>query len=1490
MTTLSGSPARSGNNSFLERYVQNLSPEKPLKPLSPSKINSSNNLRSALKSPGVSSNNKENAEKTPSSSPSKKLQVQLTSDVSLQKTFDLSFDVSNFSKDEKAYYEFLCRVGEVKRWIETVTDEKLPSEMDLCVGDSLRNGVYLAQLTQKINPDLAPTVFPAGDKLQFKHTQNINTFFSLVDHVGLPESFRFELQDLYNKKDLPQVFETLYILITIITKKWPLKTPPLESLSGQLSFSKEDLRKCKRTWPRIRDFKSLNVSPMSSPVAKKSGPVVKTGLIDDFKSPDKSETPTKLAPAIQTPTKKSQSIEFPELSPTSETRSLFASPRPPVRSPESSPTRLKALSTRGDDVFSSTPLLEYSPKKNESLSYYSPSISKYLTYDTSYYRLRSQAREDDLNYYQSFNYGPIDYSPKRKQRMTEVEFLDSVIQMQSICRSVNLRFHLQIQRNLLKIFGKEIVSLQSCVRAKRARNTPRLRLIKQDSFKELRNLQAILKGADVRKVFDLCKFRLLKQEKALVKIQSVCKGGVLRKKTQILSHNIKTTRSSLAQFQAISRGLLRRTLDKKVPLSSTDLAGFQLLQAICVAKPIRNRHAALNTKLNEASNIVLQLQGVVTGRLARSTFQTLKGSIADHEDSITRFCACIRGQEKRCSMKDALYGEFEYRPLVRLQGITRGILVRYTLDLVDDIIEINNLHEMQATLRGHMQRMKQRERSSMFSRNTRSIIVIQNKIRTFLQRNAYLDLMHCPNPSLWSVRKFTHLLNGIGTIEGEQNRLEGCQAQLDSENSRKENLEKKIRKQMDMLEVLDSYQLNPDYATDSSTLAISKCRFPAFEKLFYLLQVDPSYWKLIYTKDPDFALRNIYVTFSTVNQKMGSREKSLFIRLVAEIIQQDMSEAHSVRQFLQNSDAPWTKLLRLFLHREYSDLFTLFVPLLKYLADPKVQFESNPTVIFKELHGFQPPTNVSAVEDERTSSKFIQNLRSLWHAVELIAMLFSKKVAKIPPELRFLCTKVFCSAADKNADEIDMRKAVSTVLVKCFCAEYLERRAEYGFKESSFSGLDKKIEVTLDALMTVFSGSNFAHYYDPLNAYSKEINPQVRELLMSTLLDPQYEHDGDQIIYTDMVSVNPQLEILSEKVVAISSKFHENLLFFPDDDVVHDILKTIPHYALSSGRVVLDLAPTAYRFLVSDDKTRKLYDQTKRAFIYMTQVEEISTDLYDLALSCVLPQDEPRFEALVVANREIQCDPMIQSLTSKSYFDLKNSTLKKIHELESLGILNPAGNRLQNFLNDIANTIKDPHYAVSYVVRELEVTQQTLHRLCKVNKDLEGELVLQKKSIQRVFDTIQRSKSYVSHHKSTFGNLKEVYMKAHKKTSEMEGLKFKWTTRQLYEKGVVKTIVGEKLAEQKIKVFGSSGPQFPDVIFKIATSDGIKYGIQLLDKRKGPEKKHQDSVDSFKLEDLLSAQVESKQTSIKFFNGNVVVSSSALLKLVVATFLNTEQY
>ena len=105
-----------------------------------------------------------------------------------------------------------------------------------------------------------------------------------------------------------------------------------------------------------------------------------------------------------------------------------------------------------------------------------------------------------------------------------------------------------------------------------------------------------------------------------------------------------------------------------------------------------------------------------------------------------------------------------------------------------------------------------------------------------------------------------------------------------------------------------------------------------------------------------------------------------------------------------------------------------------------------------------------------------------------------------------------------------------------------------------------------------------------------------------------------------MSAPRPHLEILTTKILEVSKKFKEYSTRFSDGGALEEILKGVKdgEVVSKSSRIVLELDPTAYKFLVSDDKMRKWYDQTKRAFIYMMQVEDIRSNLYDLLMTCLL--------------------------------------------------------------------------------------------------------------------------------------------------------------------------------------------------------------------------------------------------------------------------------
>ena len=1508
-------------NPFIDRYMQSVNETSPtvtkpaLLPMSPSRMNLASPLpstptklgSSVLSSPfgKTTYENKENSRSLSRSPVLKNLHESSMSHLDttpIRKTISVlgDVDITSFSKTELKYYEFLCRVGEVKRWIEQLIGESLPVELELCTGDALRNGVYLAQVTQIINPALAPSIFPAGTKLQFKHTQNINTFLSLVDHVGVPDSFRFELQDLYNKKDLPQVFETIYILITMINRKWPGKTTEMENLSGKLQFTQEEIRKCQRAWPRIRDFRSLG-SPAISPARGDRNSKASPGLIQDFskfthpkleyQSESPSPSPIKSKPYTTEPIRfHKEEISVP---PIEETKEIIR-PMTPLSFTSQTPIQSNASPTfRARDHV--TPRLQYSPMKSMSLSYYSPTISNYLAYDSDFYLRRSQNRSNNIQYYDNYELqSPIQYSPQRKQKMTEYEFLDQVTQIQNRCRGVNIRFNLFMQERVLGLFENQIVDCQSRIRGQMKRknlNIPTFKEADSDNIDSLSALQAIIKANKTRAHYDYLRIYCMRRENQISKIQSYTKGFVARKLAMEQLNSIKCIREPLIKLQSVVRGsLVRGQQSHASSMEQTSVIVFKQLNARARAAVIRRRIHGFNISLVELN--LSKLQSVLKGALERRRFHSLHELIHQNSSMYSKLSAHIRGNHVRSSLS-ILHnqGSIDRDPVASIQGIVRGILVRYTLDLVDEVVESNMITELQADVRGALVRSNLHSRNSMFYRNERSIIAIQSALRMHLQHTAYQELMKFPNPSLWAVRKFTYLLNGCSNIESIQNTLETCQASLDAENLRRDNTRRLLREQVEMVQILQTFGMGSSSAVNEAvrSTSMSDPSYENMENLLYLLQVNPLYWKIMFKENPEFVEKNLYQTFTTMNKKMEEREKAYFARLLSTLLQHSLSGFRTVTEFLAGKDQFWEKQTRLFLKKEYPEVFSVFLSLAEFLDNPEIDFENDPYRIYESIHHVHVQHGVSPIEDVDVKRVFIQNLRNIWHSIELVADIFTRLFDQIPVEIKYLCTKGFGFAADKNADELDSLRAVSKILIDTFVRAYMQDMEYYGFSLREKQQTSHKVKIFLDVLTNVFDIKSFEGYFEPLNQYADEIRPHIRNILYNVMIDPEYEQQGDRLIYEDMISQPPHLEMLAEKAKEICGEFIENRHSYPDNDIIQEVLKigagwkTFP----TSGRVTLQLNASVYRFLVTDDQMRKLYDQVKRSIVYMTQIEEVDSNLYDLVVSGVIPEDEPRFTHFLSMNQVIKADPMIKRLEPCTYFSLKNITLKKIHELENAGLMSSSDNKLQNLLNDIANTVKNPTYAIDYVSHELETTRRTLRKLKDINRSKEERLSILKGTVQKIIQDSQNAKNYLPAHKGTFGNIKSAYKNLqHKSGSDLNGLKFKWTTRQLYEKGVVVSIVNEKLGEQTVKVFGSSGPKYPDIMFKISTADGARYGIQMIDKRKSNEKRHSDTVDSFTFSGLIKSQTGGKDKKWELLQSKVTVNTSKLLKLVVDTFLS----
>ncbi|EHY66708.1 hypothetical protein NERG_00348 [Nematocida ausubeli] len=148
----------------------------------------------------------------------------------------LSAEELDRERSRNKIYEYLCRMQEAREWIENIIQEKIPDEFE----NALRNGVYLARLVSLFKPELAMKIF-TDEVLQYRHTDNINVFFTFAKTIGLPSVFLFDLVDLYEHKNIPKVVYCILALAHYLSKKKIAIRP--SNLVGRAIFTEDQIRK-----------------------------------------------------------------------------------------------------------------------------------------------------------------------------------------------------------------------------------------------------------------------------------------------------------------------------------------------------------------------------------------------------------------------------------------------------------------------------------------------------------------------------------------------------------------------------------------------------------------------------------------------------------------------------------------------------------------------------------------------------------------------------------------------------------------------------------------------------------------------------------------------------------------------------------------------------------------------------------------------------------------------------------------------------------------------------------------------------------------------------------------------------------------------------------------------------------------------------------------------------------------------------------------------
>jgi Ras GTPase-activating-like protein IQGAP2/3 len=699
-------------------------------------------------------------------------------------------------------YEYLCHIGEAKQWIEDVIQKQIPPIVQLEEG--LRDGVTLAEVVQALYSGRTLRIF-RHPKLQYRHSDNIALFFRFLDEIELPELFRFELIDLYEKKNLPKVIHCIHALSWLLFKNGMLDFR-MGNLVGQLEFEHHELEKTQ---------KGLDKSGVSMPSF--------AGMAANFGAEPEPEPVESEEERIDRELHENEA----------EIRDFQAQIRGAM-------LRLQLGNTM-TDLWDFEPLLIELQSRlrgdfarqisNYRLSMYQFAVELQAISRGFVVRRRQQddqhwrqAQEHDVLQLQSL----IRASKARSRGallQTRVRREESGIkQFQAAIRGAMQRMNVGDQYQQSRQSQNDVTNLQSAIRGALQRmSVSYLYEQSRQAENDVTGLQSAIRGALQR--MSVCEQydESRQAETQVISLQAAMRGVLCRTRMNAQSHEVKEVetpvrflqaaiRGSLARQQASGtkallskeashittvqsnvRALLARTrhcqLLQELALTEDECA---TLQALARAAAVRKNNTALRAELAEHLSPVIDLQGILRGQALRQSLDEQRAALSQEETSILDLQSRARGMIHRNHLlaeRNAL--EQEEHAIIDLQALARAAISRIEVgdilsrleDNEEEIVQLQALSramlarvevgdiltgleaeediivDIQSRMRGIFIRNQFEERRRHYNENMEKVIKAQSVIRGRIQGQAYKSLTSGKNPPVGTVKGFVHLLN-----------------------------------------------------------------------------------------------------------------------------------------------------------------------------------------------------------------------------------------------------------------------------------------------------------------------------------------------------------------------------------------------------------------------------------------------------------------------------------------------------------------------------------------------------------------------------------------------------------------------------------------------------------------------------------------------------------------------------------------------------------
>lgn len=1110
---------------------------------------------------------------------------------------------SNSTSKHSPGYEYLCRIQAIKDWLEKVLQEEI-SQGPADLISYIRNGIHLAKLANFILPRKR-NVFTNDSKLQFKHTENINRFFHLLDYMNVPDLFRFELTDLYDAKNVPKVWFCLHAMSYMLNKT-DASFPKIENLVDLLDFSDEEIRtanralvgsglpnfasadtgvnsSCDNTYME-KMVSSRNVSPMKQSIDSQNASISNLTRLIDVQPHSYSPTKVFVESAIQTDPFRETSVSIIQGFNVGSSTNLNA---PAYKL--STPTPIQTIPEPAQPVRNQ--LYESS---NKYLDYYTPELENHVS---NIIKIQSLSR--GANYRYSMFVDRI----MLKSYGDELTYFASIIRGNS-SRSKTVHRN----RKQLLVFKDEIITLQSIAR-QRLLQTNNSRDFSTSNI-EFSMLQNIIRGQTLRKQQKNLQMDLACHRPSIVNLQSLIRTKQVYSKSLIILKFKYVIQDSILDLQSIiRRRLFERHRTNKILGNLTNNDTVARLQAVVRGNEVREGIYKKRATICRYLTPLYELQSIARGGISRSKLCNNVLVTLIYEDIVlNQLYAKVRGNNIRTeiSVKKAKLKRFEKSSILPIQSRFRGILSRFDkeIKLGDIYQDVESVIDLQSLIRGYNVRLNVSNIDIYYHQRILQVIKAQSVIKSRLTQSAYRSLISMRNAPLSVISRFAYLLTDNNSDYQEEMELSDAKDKIIQFSKSNEEIENQIENLDIKLSLLDKNKITIEefikhknkYKTAAKTPMnvkhlerlnkSSRERIELYQSMFYFLQTKPIYFTRLYNsfsvEDKESKLCKdlqsfIVLLFPIQNSSIThhSREEYFYVKFILDMMKNDIQHnSQNISDLTKSQSGFWIEYLLHFNNHTYQrqHLKGILGKIVGHIVESDdLDFESNPSEIYyriadreRKVNGYTEksddvPPQV-AIKEPEVSSKFVENLMSLREFATDILNTLENSIEKIPLHMRLICNHAYELSQLQFPDRTDQQHlaVAGVIFIKHYIATILQYPENFGllvkdpFNPVLFNvGAKDNLKHLSRVMLQVFSMKPFNdNFLKPLNEYVTSSIDMTRNIIVELINVKDLEKEYDLNDYNDIIAdERPKLSMKVSTMILIEKCVCKNIdIMAPSSD------------------------------------------------------------------------------------------------------------------------------------------------------------------------------------------------------------------------------------------------------------------------------------------------------------------------------------------------------